>query len=151
MNILSKALSRYGRHRCCPPLAVQRPSSSSPLLSFADRRDDEKQDIRAISSSLTNNLNNNYHPISSAYYYYDTYNSYSIISTTSIGRCRKYHTTSKKEILPFIVAGIVVVGGVVYTYRTFEQIDRDWETYYEELEEYKARTGIDPGEKKLEE
>ena len=149
MNILSKALSRYGRHRCCPPLAVQRPSSSSPLLSFADRRDDEKQqDILAI-SSFTTNLNN-YHPISSAYYYYDTYNSYSIIST-SIGRCRKYHTTSKKEILPFIVAGIVVVGGVVYTYRTFEQIDRDWETYYEELEEYKARTGIDPGEKKLEE
>ena len=145
MNILSKALSRYGRHRSCPPLAFQRPSSSSPLLSFADRDDEKQQDIRAISSSLTNNLNN-YHPISSAYYYYDTYNSYSIISTTSIGRCRKYHTTSKKEILPFIAAGIVVVGGVVYTYRTFEQIDNDWEKYYEELEEYKVRTGIDPGE-----
>jgi len=56
---------------------------------------------------------------------------------------RSYHATNRNEILPFIAAG-VLVGAGVYTFRTLQQIDKDWEDYYQELEEYKAVTGIDP-------
>ena len=58
---------------------------------------------------------------------------------------RSYHATNKNEILPFIAAG-VLVGAGVYTFRTLQQIDKDWEDYYEDLEEYKAVTGVDPEE-----
>lgn len=57
---------------------------------------------------------------------------------------RSYHTTKRQEILPFIAAGVLVGGAAVYTFRTLQQIDKDWEDYYHDLEEYKARTGIDP-------
>ena len=56
---------------------------------------------------------------------------------------RSYHATNRNEILPFIAAG-VLVGAGVYTFRTLQQIDTDWEDYYHDLEEYKAVTGIDP-------
>jgi len=55
---------------------------------------------------------------------------------------RSYHATNRNEILPFIAAG-VLVGAGVYTFRTLQQIDKDWEDYYQDLEEYKAVTGID--------
>ena len=40
------------------------------------------------------------------------------------------------------------MGGLVgitamYTYKTFQQIDTDWENYYKAVAEYKAKTGID--------
>ena len=58
---------------------------------------------------------------------------------------RSYHATNRNEILPFIAAG-VLIGGGVYTFRTLQQIDKDWEDYYHDLEEYKAETGLDPEE-----
>jgi len=58
---------------------------------------------------------------------------------------RSYHATNRNEILPFIAAG-VLIGGSIYTFRTLQQIDKDWEDYYNDLEEYKAKTGIDPEE-----
>jgi len=56
---------------------------------------------------------------------------------------RSYHATNRNEILPFVAAG-VLVGAGVYTFRTLQQIDKDWEDYYHDLEEYKSVTGIDP-------
>ena len=56
---------------------------------------------------------------------------------------KSYHATNRNEILPFIAAG-VLVGAGVYTFRTLQQIDKDWEDYYHDLEEYKSVTGIDP-------
>ncbi|KAL7442278.1 hypothetical protein ACHAXH_007810 [Discostella pseudostelligera] len=54
-----------------------------------------------------------------------------------------YHTTSKKEIIPFLIIGGFVGLSAVYTYKTFQQIDADWENYYKAVEEYKSKTGID--------
>ena len=54
-----------------------------------------------------------------------------------------YHTTTRKEILPFLVVGGLVGITAMYTYKTFQQIDADWENYYKEVAEYKAKTGID--------
>ena len=56
---------------------------------------------------------------------------------------RGYHSTSRNEILPFIAVGFLGAT-TVYTYRTLQQIDRDWDDYYDALDEYKAVTGIDP-------
>jgi len=56
---------------------------------------------------------------------------------------RDYHTTSRKEILPFIAVG-VLGATTVYTYRALEQMDKDWDDYYDKVDEYKAKTGIDP-------
>ena len=55
---------------------------------------------------------------------------------------RAYHTTPKNQILPFLAVG-VLGASAVYTYRTFQQMDQDWDDYYEAVEEYKAMTGID--------
>ncbi|KAL3759229.1 hypothetical protein ACHAWU_002499 [Discostella pseudostelligera] len=54
-----------------------------------------------------------------------------------------YHTTSKKEIVPFLIIGGFVGLTAVYAYKTFQQIDADWENYYKAVEEYKSKTGID--------
>eukprot|EP00985_Skeletonema_marinoi_P000249 scaffold74_cov159-Skeletonema_marinoi.AAC.3 len=56
---------------------------------------------------------------------------------------RDYHATSRKEILPFIAVG-VLGATTVYTYRALEQMDKDWDDYYDKVDEYKAKTGIDP-------
>jgi hypothetical protein len=56
---------------------------------------------------------------------------------------REYHATSRKEILPFIAVG-VLGATTVYTYRALEQMDKDWDDYYDKVDEYKAKTGIDP-------
>lgn len=64
-------------------------------------------------------------------------------SNTTATTMRSYHSTPRNEILPLIAAGFVITSGV-YTYRALQQMDEDWEEYYEELEEYKAVTGIDP-------
>eukprot|EP00985_Skeletonema_marinoi_P034126 scaffold43185_cov197-Skeletonema_marinoi.AAC.1 len=56
---------------------------------------------------------------------------------------REYHSTSRNEILPFIAVGLLGATAV-YTYRTFEQMDKDWDEYYDDLEKYKYATGIDP-------
>ena len=56
---------------------------------------------------------------------------------------REYHSTPRNEILPFIAVGLLGVT-TIYTYRTLQQIDKDWDDYYDALEKYKAQTGIDP-------
>jgi len=56
---------------------------------------------------------------------------------------RGYHSTPRNDILPFIAVGLLGATAV-YTYRTFQQMDKDWDDYYDALEEYKAATGIDP-------
>ena len=56
---------------------------------------------------------------------------------------REYHTTSRKEILPFIAVGLLGVT-TVYTFRALQQMDKDWDDYYDALEEYKSATGLDP-------
>ena len=56
---------------------------------------------------------------------------------------RDYHSTPRKEILPFIAAGVLGVT-TVYTYRALVQMDQDWDDYYDAVEKYKAETGIDP-------
>ena len=58
-------------------------------------------------------------------------------------RPRKYHSSARKEILPFLAVGVIGVSAV-YTYRALQQMDQDWEKYYEALDEYKSITGIDP-------
>ncbi len=54
-----------------------------------------------------------------------------------------FHSTTRKEILPFLVVGGIIGVSAMYAYKTFQQIDRDWENYYKAVEEYKAKTGID--------
>ena len=56
---------------------------------------------------------------------------------------REYHSTSRNEILPFIAVGVLGATSV-YTYRALQQMDKDWDDYYDALEEYEAATGIDP-------
>ncbi|KAL7450677.1 hypothetical protein ACHAWC_002560 [Mediolabrus comicus] len=55
---------------------------------------------------------------------------------------REYHSTSRNEILPFIAVGLLGVT-TVYSYRALQQMDQDWEEYYDAVEEYKKETGID--------
>lgn len=70
---------------------------------------------------------------------HDFSNTSSIITLTK----RDYHSTSRKEILPFIAAGVLGLT-TVYTYRALVQMDQDWDDYYDAVEKYKAETGIDP-------
>ena len=65
------------------------------------------------------------------------------ITQTFTMQKREYHTTSRNEILPFIAVG-VLGATTVYTYRALEQMDKDWDEYYDKVEEYKSKTGIDP-------
>lgn len=58
-------------------------------------------------------------------------------------RPRQYHSSGRKEILPFLAVGFIGVSAV-YTYRALQQMDQDWEKYYEALDEYKSITGVDP-------
>jgi hypothetical protein len=55
---------------------------------------------------------------------------------------REFHSTSRNEILPFIAVGLLGVT-TVYSYRALQQMDQDWEEYYDAVEEYKKETGID--------
>lgn len=55
---------------------------------------------------------------------------------------REYHSTSRNEMLPFIAVGLLGVT-TVYSYRALQQMDQDWEEYYDAVEEYKKETGID--------
>ena len=50
-----------------------------------------------------------------------------------------YHTTTRAEILPILLAGGVIVGAGMYTYRALEQMDLDAEEYQSKLEEYEAQ------------
>lgn len=50
-----------------------------------------------------------------------------------------YHTTTRAEILPILLAGGVIVGAGIYTYRALEQMDLDAEEYQSKLEEYEAQ------------
>jgi len=56
---------------------------------------------------------------------------------------REYHSTSRNEILPLIAVGLLGAT-TVYTYRALQQMDKDWDDYYNALEEYKAATGMSP-------
>ena len=68
---------------------------------------------------------------------------YNITQSLTIHK-RSYHTTSRNEILPFLAIGGILGITSVYTYRALEQMDNDWEEYYDKVEEYKLKTGIDP-------
>ncbi len=58
---------------------------------------------------------------------------------------REYHSTARNEILPFIAVGLLGAT-TVYTFRALQQMDKDWDDYYDDLEEYKAKTGMGPEE-----
>eukprot|EP00804_Cyclotella_cryptica_P017151 CCRYP_003362-RA/>CCRYP_003362-RA protein AED:0.37 eAED:0.37 QI:0/-1/0/1/-1/1/1/0/77 len=55
---------------------------------------------------------------------------------------RAYHSTSKQQILPLIALGVGI--SAIYSYRAIQQMDAEWDEYYEQLEKYKADTGLDP-------
>ncbi len=56
---------------------------------------------------------------------------------------QEYHSTARNEILPFIAVGLLGAT-TVYTYRALQQMDKEWDDYYDALEEYKSATGMDP-------
>jgi hypothetical protein len=49
-----------------------------------------------------------------------------------------YHTTTRSEILPIVLAGSVIIGAGIYTYRALEQMDIDAIEYQSKLKEYEA-------------
>ena len=49
-----------------------------------------------------------------------------------------------KSYIPFLAIGGILGVTSVYTYRALEQMDNDREEYYEKVEEYTLKTGIDP-------
>ena len=51
---------------------------------------------------------------------------------------RNYHTTSKREIVPLILA-TVVVGGGYYSYRALQRMDTEWEDYQWALQQYERQ------------
>lgn len=59
---------------------------------------------------------------------------------------RKYHATTKKEILPLIAVGVGVIG--VYSFKALRRMDEDWEEYQENLKEYNLEHGIKDGDDK---
>lgn len=72
-----------------------------------------------------------------------TLHNHHLSSTPFMLNKREYHSTSRRDILPFIAVGLLGAT-TVYTYRTLQQVDNDWDDYYDALEEYKAATGLDP-------
>lgn len=56
-----------------------------------------------------------------------------------------YHTTTRTEILPLLLAGSVIIGTGIYTYRALEQMDLDAIEYQSKLEEYEAANSYTGG------
>jgi len=53
---------------------------------------------------------------------------------------RKYHATTKQEILPLIAVGVGVIG--VYSFKALRRMDTEWDEYQENLREYNLEHGI---------
>jgi Molecular chaperone len=47
---------------------------------------------------------------------------------------RHFHTTHKREVLPFIALGVGIIG--MYSFRALKRMDREWDDYEEELREF---------------
>ncbi len=52
-----------------------------------------------------------------------------------------FHSSSKKEILPLVALGTVIVLGT-YSYKALQKMDEEWEEYEDALEEYKLEHGL---------
>ncbi|KAL7530284.1 hypothetical protein ACHAXR_004923 [Thalassiosira sp. AJA248-18] len=170
MSLLISNVARRGGHRR-PRALLLRPPSSHPLIAncrdiIDDRNDSDdngmakhhlSQHHRNISVASRPRREECPHQSSSSRRYHSQswHHAGLLASTTPTATSttnnnlslstRQYHNTPKREILPLLAVGFLGASAV-YTYRTFQQMDQDWEEYYDELEEYKAVTGIDPEE-----
>lgn len=54
---------------------------------------------------------------------------------------RSYHATTKKEILPLVAMGALVMG--VYSFKALRRMDEEWGEYEEALREYRLEHGDD--------
>ena len=107
-----------------------------------DRDDDNRTQTIVAQNSVNNEAVVRHY--SSCYYQHRTPLNNCFSSTPfMLNKKQGYHSTSRNEILPFIAVGFLGAT-TVYTYRALQQMDKDWDDYYDALEEYKAATGIDP-------
>lgn len=158
MSPLSITVARRLHHNT-PSICRSLPLSidaATTCFSTAKRDDDDTkqtQSIRApnhnIITSATTTTVRYYscHPHISPLHHSSTNNNNSIAKTFLLNK-REYHSTSRTEILPFIAVG-VLGATTIYTYRALEQMDKEWDDYYDKVEEYKAKTGIDPEKESL--
>jgi len=155
MSLLSSSLARHGRRRLRPTLAVHPPPPF--FASSVDNNNDDDgnqkhhnlvhiQNQRNI-SLLSRHYRGAHDDCLPIHQHHNDARPEPAATAYHVPT-RQYHTTAKREILPLLAVGFLGASAV-YTYRTFQQMDQDWEDYYDELEEYKAVTGIDPEKQDL--
>ena len=155
MSSLSITATRRLHHntsiRRSVPLCIDAATSFS---SRAKRDDDDTEETQPIrkTNHIVNSATVRYYScrphIAKFHHFSSISSSSSITQTVLLNNKREYHTTSRTEILPFLAVG-VLGATTIYTYRALEQMDKDWDDYYDKVEEYKAKTGIDPEKESL--
>ena len=126
---LSRLFKQGSRRRHCLASSL----SHRPLLPF--QLDEE---------SRTNNSKTRHRRyfVSSQNFYPHRDRLHQLNEPANIISIRAYHNTSRQEILPLIALGVGI--GAIYSYRALQQMDADRDEYYEQLQKYKAATGLDP-------